>query len=114
MAESYVPIFFDWTEVTEELNAQEKGRLIDAIVQYARGGDWQDQIKGNERYVFPTFQMQIERARAVSQNRAASGSTGGKQSQANRSKTKQTEANASKSDCEQLYPFLKFSQALSA
>ena len=51
----YVPVFFDWVEVTGELNAQEKGRLIDAIVLYARGGDWQEQIKGNERYLFPAF-----------------------------------------------------------
>ena len=42
MADKYVPIFYDWIEATQELNAQEKGRLIDAIVLYARGGDWQE------------------------------------------------------------------------
>ena len=66
----YVPIFYDWVEVTGELNAQEKGRLIDAIVLYAQGGDWQEQIKGNERYLFPAFKKQIDRANEISDVRA--------------------------------------------
>lgn len=96
MANEYVPIFFDWTEVTEELNAQEKGRLIDAIVLYAKGGDWQEQIKGNERYLFPAFRRQIDRANDLSDKRSSAGSSGGKQTKANASKCKQTQANASK------------------
>lgn len=67
----YVPIFFDWTEVTEELNAEEKGRLIDAIVLYAQGGDWQSRIQGNERYLFPAFRKQIDRANEKSENKSA-------------------------------------------
>lgn len=97
MALEYVPVFWDWIEVTGELNDQEKGRLIDAMVMYSRGGDWQDRIKGNERYLFPAFRQQIERARAMSEKRADAGSTGGKQAQANASKAKQIQANASKS-----------------
>lgn len=98
MAREYVPVFFDWVEVTGELTAQEKGRLIDAIVLYAQGGDWQEQIKGNERYLFPAFKKQIDRARGTSGKRASAGSIGGKQKQteAKASKCKQTEANASK------------------
>ena len=96
MAQEYVPVFWDWIEVTGELNDQEKGRLIDAMVMYSRGGDWQDRIKGNERYLFPAFQMQIERAREKSDKRADAGATGGKQAQANASKAKQIKANASK------------------
>ena len=96
MALEYVPVFWDWIEVTGELNDQEKGRLIDAMVMYSRGGDWQDRIKGNERYLFPAFQMQIDRAREKSDKRADAGATGGKQMQANASKRKQTQANASK------------------
>ena len=66
----YVPIFFDWVEVTGELNAQEKGRMIDAIVLYAQGGNWQEQIKGNERYLFPAFKKQIDRANEISENKS--------------------------------------------
>ena len=96
MAREYVPIFYDWMDVTEELNAQEKGRLIDAIVLYAQGGDGQEQIKGNERYLFPAFKRQIDRANEISSIKADSGSAGGKQTQAKSSKSKQTQANASK------------------
>ena len=97
MALEYVPVFWDWIEVTGELNDQEKGRLIDAMVMYSRGGDWQDRIKGNERYLFPAFRQQIERARTMSEKRSDAGATGGKQAQANASKAKQIQANASKS-----------------
>ena len=96
MAQEYVPVFWDWIEVTGELNDQEKGRLIDAMVMYSRGGDWQERIKGNERYLFPAFQQQINRARKLSDKRSDAGATGGKQNQANASKQKQTKANASK------------------
>ena len=96
MALEYVPVFWDWIEVTGELNDQEKGRLIDAMVMYSRGGDWQDRIKGNERYLFPAFRQQIDRARAMSEKRSDAGATGGKQAQANASKAKQIQANASK------------------
>ena len=93
MAKEYVPIFYDWVKVTEELNDQEKGRLIDAIVLYATGGDWQERIKGNERYLFPAFREQINRNENISKARAAAGAIGGT---ANGSKDKQTEANGSK------------------
>ena len=61
MAEPYYTLYFNWIEDTQELNDQEKGRLIDAIVLYARGDDWQERIKGNERYVFPGLQARLDR-----------------------------------------------------
>ena len=88
MAEKYVPIFFDWIEATQELNDQEKGRLIDAVVLYARGGDWQDRIKGNERYAFPVFRLQVDRAKNISSIRAAA--------RTNDNKTEQKEQTATK------------------
>jgi hypothetical protein len=87
LADKYVPIFYDWIEATQELNDQEKGRLIDAVVLYARGGNWQDRIKGNERYAFPVFQLQVDRAKRLSSVRA----------DARNNKTEQKEQNASKS-----------------
>lgn len=94
MKKGYVPVFFDWTEVTEELNDQEKGRLIDAVVLYAQGGDWQQRIQGNERFLFPAFRKQIDRANEISEVRAKAGSEGGKakQGEATESKAKQSEA----------------------
>lgn len=38
MAKEYVPIFFDWLDVTQDLTAEEKGNLIDAVVAYAFKG----------------------------------------------------------------------------
>ncbi len=61
MAQHYTPIWDDWSKVTQELNDQEKGRLIDALVGYDNGGDWQERIKGNERYVFPGLQARLDR-----------------------------------------------------
>ena len=89
----YVPIFFDWVEVTGELNAQEKGRLIDAIVLYAQGGDWQEQIKGNERYLFPAFKKQIDRANDISEVRSRATESRRNQTTSNDIKLHQTESN---------------------
>ena len=89
----YVPIFFDWVEVTGELNAQEKGRLIDAIVLYAQGGDWQEQIKGNERYLFPAFKKQIDRANEISEVRSKATESRRNQTQSNDIKRNQNESN---------------------
>jgi hypothetical protein len=61
MAQHYTPIWDDWPKVTQELNDQEKGRLIDALVAYDNGRDWQERIKGNERYVFPGLQARLDR-----------------------------------------------------
>lgn len=97
----FVPIFFDWTEVTEALNDAEKGRLVDALVTYAKGGSWNDLIKGNERYVFPVFRAMIDRSAEISAKRSQAGSNGGKQSQANRSKPKQTEASTTEEEEEE-------------
>lgn len=103
MAQAYVPIYLDWTEVTRELNAQEKGRLIDAIVLYAKGGDWQEQIKGNERYLFPAFQGQIDRSRELSEIRTQAGIKGGrpKQTEPNETKANQTKPKQTKTTKEE-------------
>lgn len=83
MADKYVMIFHDWPEATRMIGYQEKGRLIDAIVKYARGdNDWDDLLKGNEKYLFPMFQSQIDRSNAQREHAAqvhrASGKLGGR------------------------------------
>lgn len=60
MAE-YIPIFQDWITSTELLSADEKGRLIDALVLYAFGGDYAAQIQGNEKFLFGVMSAQIDR-----------------------------------------------------
>ena len=41
MAKEYVPIFFDWLDTTQDLTAEEKGQLIDAVVAYASGQEYE-------------------------------------------------------------------------
>ena len=60
---SYIKVFLDWTEATRKLKDQEKGRLIDAMVAYAKGEDVEDRLSGSEAYVFPMFQLQLDRDR---------------------------------------------------
>lgn len=102
MAERYVPVFYDWVENTSELTAEEKGRLIDALVLYARGDEYH--LSGNERFVFPVFKAIVDRSKRISDVRVLAGATGGqakscnrKQTVANDSKPKQTVANVAKS-----------------
>lgn len=103
---SYIPVFFDWIETTEALNDQEKGRLIDALVLYARGGEWQDRIKGNERFVFPAFRKLIDRSAEVSAKRKVAGAAGGKATQLNAEyfKWKQNKAYESKTEQKEASP----------
>ena len=93
MALCYIKLFYDWLEVTAELTFEEKGRLIDALVAYARGEE--RRLTGNERFVFPMFRSQIDRDAAayaeVSAKRRSAGSKGGKQKLANASKCNQDE-----------------------
>ena len=101
MGAPYIPIFLDWTDTTVELSDQEKGRLVDALVLYAKGEDWQDRIKGNERYVFPAFRKMIDRSAEISAKRRVAGASGGNQFTANYSKLKQTRANAAEEENEE-------------
>ena len=66
----YVPIFYDWVEVTEELTAEEKGRLIDAVVLYAQGKAGGVRLTGNEKYLYPAFRKQIDRENEKSANKS--------------------------------------------
>lgn len=83
MAEPYYPLYYNWIEDTKELTDAEKGRLIDAIVLFARGEDGDSRITGNERYCFPMYKSQLRRSRKTSNVRAEAGSKGGAQTQAN-------------------------------
>lgn len=56
----YIKLFFDWIEATSTLTDDEKGRLVDALVLYAREGV-EPQLTGNERFVFPVFRLQMDR-----------------------------------------------------
>ena len=101
MASALVVIPNDWMEVTSELSAQEKGRLVDAMVIYAQDGDWQDLLKGNERAMFPTFKKIVDDRRALSIKRSIARQTATnadkrEQTLTNDNKPEQTATNADK------------------
>lgn len=89
----YIPVFLDWSESTKRLTAEEKGRLIDALVAYAKGEDWETILQGNEMFLADELRLKIDRHYEISSKRAVAGAKGGKQTQANASKTEQKQAN---------------------
>ena len=82
----YVPIFLDWLEVTQDLSAEEKGNLIDAVVSYAANKDYDHLLTGGTRIAFRFLKGQVDRNNAISDAR----------SEARKNKTEQNETNDNK------------------
>jgi len=89
----YVKVWLDWHEITKKLKDAEKGRLIDAIVAYAKGDDPEVYLTGNEQFVFPHYQSKVDQDRAelegLSRTRSEAGQKGGRPKKANASDEKQ-------------------------
>lgn len=64
MAMSYIRLYYSWPEQTQALSFEEKGRLVDCMMQYAQGGAWEELLTGNERFLFPVFKRQLDNAAA--------------------------------------------------
>lgn len=96
MAASYVKLFYDFVEKTSRLTDAEVGRLVKAMVIYAKEGVEVD-LPGNEDFLFPVFKDQLDKDRAayaeVSAKRKAAGAKGGKAKVANASKCYQESYN---------------------
>lgn len=92
----YVPIFLEWLDVTQDLSAEEKGRLIDAVVTYAAGGDYESLLCGPEKIAFRFLKGQVDRNKAIAEKRANAGSNKTKPAQTNDNKQEQTETNDNK------------------
>ena len=69
MAGGYVPIFYDWLEVTQDMTAEEKGNLIDAVVSYACGLEYEHFLSGGCRIAFRFMKGQVDRNAAISDAR---------------------------------------------
>lgn len=103
MAKEYVPIYFDWIEVTQDLTAEEKGNLIDAVVSYASGREYEHLLCGACKIAFRFLKGQVDRNAAISDIRkqARQGKTQQpttepiktEQPTTNDNKTQQTESN---------------------
>ena len=95
----YLKVFTDFKEVMGDLGDAEKGRLFTAMLEYAETGTDPD-LRGNERFLWRTAKMQIDRERAYAEKKADAGRIGGssKHSEADASKQKHSEADASQKD----------------
>lgn len=100
MAESmkgkYVPVFLEWLDVTQDLTAEEKGNLIDAVVSYASGIEYEHLLTGCTRIAFRFLKGQIDRNKAISEKRSKAGSNKPEQTGTNGNKPEQPSANAPK------------------
>lgn len=74
----YIPLFLDWARSTDGLSEAEKGRLVDAMVAYANGEDWQNLVRGNEKFVLNVFRGQIDRHMEMLKTNATNGKRGGR------------------------------------
>ena len=95
----YVPIYFEWLEVTQDLTAEEKGNLIDAVVSYASGLEYESFLSGGCRIAFRFLKGQVDRNAAISDVRrnARQGKTNNtEQTITNDNKTQQTTTNLPK------------------
>ena len=96
MAKEYVPIFYDWLEVTQDLSAEEKGNLIDAAVAYASGLEYEHYLEGYVKVAFRFIKGQIDRNNAISEKRSEAGSK--KPTETNDNKTEQNVTNYNKTN----------------
>ncbi len=70
MGREYVPIFFDWLDTTQDLSDEERGRLINAVILYASGQEYEHMLQGAERIAFRFLKGQVDRNQAISDARA--------------------------------------------
>ncbi len=77
MARSFLKIYFDFDEKTDELTDNEKGRLLLAMLRYAMTAQ-KPVLTGNERFLFSAFKSEIDRDIATYNAKIANGNLGGR------------------------------------
>ena len=96
MASEYVPVYFDWLEVTQDLTAEEKGNLIDAVVAYASGQEFEHLLNGGSMIAFRFLKGQVDRNNAISDIRRNARANKKEQNGTNENKTEETGTNDNK------------------
>lgn len=102
---SHLKVYFDFETKAKELDEPEKGRLLLAMLRYAKDGTEPDMI-GNERFLFPVFKAQIDEDIKTYDTKVTNGSNGGRpvinqkpeETEKNRKKPKETEPNREESE----------------
>lgn len=88
---SHLKVYFDFEVKAKEYDDEEKGRLLLAMLRYAKDGT-EGNMTGNERFVFPVFKAQIDEDIRVYETKVSNGSNGGRPPVNNR-KPNETENN---------------------
>ena len=73
----YLKVFTDFAKSIEPLGDAERGRLFTAMLEYAQRGTEPD-FYGNERYIWPTAKLHIDREQEYSKKQAGNGKKGGR------------------------------------
>lgn len=98
MERKYVKCWCDWRQKMTALTYEEKGRLLDAILEYRDTGNIID-MPGNEKILFPVFQIEVDRDREAYDTKVLNGKKGGapitknNQTEPNRTERNRTEPN---------------------
>lgn len=98
MARSHMKVYFDFEEKTEMLTEAERGRLMLAMLHYAKTGE-EIELRGNERFLWPVFKGDIDRDVRAYDAHVQAGSQGGRpgnQGEPNGENGNQTEPNQTK------------------
>ena len=74
---SHLKVYFDFEAKAKEYSDEEKGRLLLAMLRYAKDGT-EGTLTGNERFVFPVFKAQIDEDIKAYETKVANGSRGGR------------------------------------
>lgn len=74
---SHLKLYFDFETKTKELSDEEKGRLLLAMLRYAKDGI-EESLDGNERFLFPVFKIQIDEDINTYETKVSNGSKGGR------------------------------------
>lgn len=96
----YLKVFTDFAKSMELLSDAEKGRLFDAMLNYADSGIEPD-LKGNERFIWATAKLNIDREDEFLRKQKENGSKGGrptKPTETQNNPTKPTETQKSQKD----------------
>ena len=124
MAIEYFCAYHSYLDSMEELNDTERGRLFTACLIYSKTGE-APQLRGNERFVFPTLKAQIDRDKATYDSRCKKNSDNirkrwntdvydGEQPCTNDTKTKEKEKTKEKTKENNNIPPTPFSQIIAS
>ena len=94
MARSHLKIYLSFEDDTECLSDAERGRLLLAMVRYAKDGT-EPSLSGNERFLWPVVRGQIDRDIDVYESKVSAGRAGGL-AKAENSRTQKDSAEDSK------------------